>query len=354
MLTARSYFNIISGRSKSPGATLLRGLLWAAEIPYCWLIQIRNRAYDRGRFRTYWVGAPVISVGNLTLGGTGKTPFVIWLASWYRRRGVRAAILSRGYAALGAGGNDEARELARVLPDIPHYQDPDRVQAARRAIEEQKAELLLLDDGFQHRRLHRDLDIVLLDALEPFGYGHVFPRGTLREPVEELRRAHVIVLSRANFIEPEARAEIQQQVHRYVPEALWAEIAHRPRRLINATGAEEQLSALRRQPVAAFCGIGNPLAFRLTLEECGFRVIAFCEFPDHYIYGPRDLERLAQWANRFEVKAVLCTPKDLVKISREHLGERPLWALMTEVEFLKGGEALEERLLAIKPLPPLP
>jgi len=349
VLSARTYFEIISGRRKGPGAAFVRGLLWAAEIFYSWIVQMRNRAYDRGRFRTYWVGVPVISVGNLTLGGTGKTPFVIWLASWYRRQGIRVVILSRGYAAMGTGGNDEARHLARILPDVPHYQDPDRVQAARRAIQEDKAELIILDDGFQHRRLHRDLDIVLLDALEPFGYGHVFPRGTLREPFEELRRADVVVLSRANFIQADAREEIRERVQRCVPQALWTEIAHRPQQLINAAGKEEQISLFRRQPVAAFCGIGNPLAFRLTLEECGYRVIAFWEFPDHYAYGPRDLERLSEWANRFDVKAVLCTPKDLVKIPQEYLGDRPLWALMTKVEFLKGQEALEERLLAIKP-----
>jgi tetraacyldisaccharide 4'-kinase len=312
-------------------------------------VQLRNRAYDRGRFRTFWVGVPVISVGNLTLGGTGKTPLVAWLANWYSRQGVRAAILSRGYGAMAGGVNDEARELDLYVPGVLHLQHPDRVLAARQAIEHRKAELIILDDGFQHRRLHRDLDIVLLDGLLPFGFGHVFPRGMLREPVSELRRADVVVLSRANYVGADVREEIFQEVRRYAPHALWAEVAYSPRHLLNASGKTEPLTSFRRQPVAAFCGIGNPTAFRLTLEECGYRVIAFREFPDHYAYREEDLRRLAQWANSFDVKAVLCTQKDLVKIPREMLGDRPLWAVVTGVDFLRGQEALEERLRALKP-----
>ena len=129
---------------------------------------------------------PVISVGNITTGGTGKTPMVAWLARWFRNQDVRVALVSRGYRAEAEGQNDEARELATLLPDVPHLQNPDRVAAARIAIDELETQLIILDDGFQHRRIHRDLEIVLIDALQPFGFGHVLPRGLLREPLRGL------------------------------------------------------------------------------------------------------------------------------------------------------------------------
>ncbi len=161
----------------------------------------RNLAFDRGWKASHRAEVPVVSVGNLTLGGTGKTPMVEWVARWYRARGVRVAILSRGYGD-SSGMNDEGRVLEENLPDVPHLQAPDRVDLASRAVEELESELLVLDDGFQHRRLARDLDIVLLDALDPFGLGRIFPRGLLREPIGSLRRAGVVVLSRADLVDP--------------------------------------------------------------------------------------------------------------------------------------------------------
>ncbi len=155
---------------------------------------LRNWRYDTGRAVPRRVSAPVISVGNLTLGGVGKTPFVEWLARWLVARGVRVAIVSRGYGAPASGDspdierlNDEARELAEKLPGVPHCQHADRLSACQRAIDQHGAELLLLDDAFQHRRVYRDLDILLVDACEPFGFEHVFPRGTLREPLAGAR-----------------------------------------------------------------------------------------------------------------------------------------------------------------------
>lgn len=348
MIDGRRFYQIISGQQRGLWAGFLRAMLATAEIPYSWIIQARNRAYDRGTFRTFWVGVPVISVGNVVLGGTGKTPLVAWLARWYRQHNVTVAVLSRGYGALGHTGNDEAAELRRLLPDVPHYQQADRVRAAELAITQNGAQILILDDGFQHRRLHRDLDIVLLDALEPFGFGHVFPRGTLREPLVELRRAHVLVLSRADLVDENTRQEIERQARQISPQALWAEVVYSPQHLVNASGEIAPLSSYRRQNVAAFCGVGNPLSFRLSLERCGFRVIAFQEFPDHYHYRPADMERLAHWADELDVKAVICTQKDLVKLDRDLVGKRPLWALVSQIEFLRGQDEFEQKLAALK------
>ena len=176
--------------------TLARCLLSAVEVPYTWAVRWRNYGYDHGQSPSQRVSVPVISVGNLSMGGTGKTPLVAWIAQRLQQRGVRVTLVSRGYGAVAGKPNDEALELEQKLPGVPHLQNPDRVAAAQKGIAELGSQAILLDDGFQHRRLARDLDIVLLDAVEPFGFGHVFPRGTLREPISGLRRADLVALSR--------------------------------------------------------------------------------------------------------------------------------------------------------------
>jgi tetraacyldisaccharide 4'-kinase len=295
---------------------------------------------------------PVVSVGNLTLGGTGKTPMVEWVARWFRRRDVRVTVISRGYGAEAGAVNDEALELEQNLPDVPHLQNPDRVEAAELAVEELHCQAIVLDDAFQHRRIGRDLDIVMLDALEPFGFGHVFPRGTLREPLTGLGRADVVVLSRADMSQPDERARIREEALRHAPGAAWAEVTHAPRALRSSSGRREPLESLRGQPVAAFCGIGNPAGFRHTLRTFGCRVAAFREFPDHYRYNRADVESLIDWAGELDVAAVVCTHKDLVKLSVDQLGRHPLWAVAIGLEFLAGQEELEGKLKALwQPIP---
>jgi tetraacyldisaccharide 4'-kinase len=305
---------------------------------YGWFVRQRNLRFDRGQEAAVCVAAPVISVGNLTVGGTGKTPLVCWLAEWFARQGKRVTLISRGYGSQ-SGPNDEALELAARLPGVPHLQNADRVAAARQALRENPNQVLLLDDAFQHRRIARDLDVVLLDALEPFGYGRLLPRGLLREPVEGLSRAHIVGLSRADAVDESRRDEIRRQVRAIAPQALWIELAHEPRRLVNCSGQEESLATIRDQRVAAFCGIGNPAGFRHTLAQCDVHLEAFREFPDHFPYSPLVLQELEQWVSSAgRLHAVLCTRKDLVKIPRPKLANVPLRALDVELEITAGKE----------------
>ncbi len=344
VLSPSQFRDLVSGRRRGAGAAMLRVGLRGVEVPYTLAVAWRNRRYDSGRAAVHRVPVPVVSVGNLTLGGTGKTPMVQWIARWLRGRGQRVTLVSRGYGAQAGAVNDEALELEQNLPDVPHVENPDRVAAARLAVEELDCQLIVLDDAFQHRRIHRDLDVVMLDALEPFGFGHVFPRGTLREPLRGLRRADVVVLSRADLLEPDERARVHEQVRRHAPEAVWAEVMHAPQRLLSSSGETRPLDTLRDEPVAAFCGIGNPAGFRHTLERCACRAVAFREFPDHHRYGRADVESLADWADRLDVAAVVCTHKDLVKLSVEGLGRHPLWAVTIGIEFLTGQAEMEARL----------
>lgn len=338
---------MVSGRRQDLAARLWRVALRMMETPYAWEVSRRNRRFDRGLAAIHRVSVPVVSVGNLTLGGTGKTPLVEWIARWFRKQNVRVSIVSRGYGAEDGGRNDEARELEQKLPDVPHVQNPDRVAAAKIAIEELETQLILLDDGFQHRRIGRDLDIVLLDALEPFGFEHVFPRGTLREPLAGLCRANAVILSRADMLEPANRDAIRRRVEHFAPQAIWAEIRHAPLELLAAGGSTKSIDELRQHHIAAFCGVGNPAGFRHTLETCGYKVGSFREFPDHHRYSRDDIETLTKWAAETDAEAVVCTHKDLVKIGLENLGGKPLWALRVGIEFLSDSAPLERQLQAL-------
>lgn len=344
MLDAAQFRALVSGERRGPLATATRAILRAAEVPYTWGVAHRNRRYDAGRAAVHRVEVPVVSVGNLTLGGTGKTPAVAWLARWFRQKGTRVAIVSRGYGAEAGARNDEALELEQRLADVPLVQNADRVAAARVAIDELDAELLVADDAFQHRRLARDLDLVLLDALEPFGYQHVFPRGMLREPPEGLARADVVALSRADLVSADARAAVRRRVASLAPAARWIETRHAPERLLSAAGSTAPLAVLAEGRVAAFCGIGNPEGFRQTLAACGCRCVAWREFPDHHAYARDDIASLAAWARQHEADRIVSTHKDLVKIGVEQLGGCPLWALAIGWEVLEGGERLEAML----------
>ena len=286
----------------------------------------------------------MISVGNITVGGTGKTPMVEWLARWFRAAGLPVAIISRGYGASAGARNDEALELEQRLPDVPHLQDADRVAAAQTAIEEFECQLILLDDAFQHRRIHRDLDIVLMDALEPFGYGHLLPRGLLREPPANLARAQVVALSRADLIDDEELHPLRRTIRDVAPSAVHVEIAHRPQRLLLWPHEHQPIERLLGEPIAAFCGIGNPEGFRRTLAQSGLNVVAFRHFPDHHPYGREDLDAISTWAHEVRAKAVLCTHKDLVKIRSRHLGGCALHALLIGIDILAGRDGFEDRL----------
>jgi tetraacyldisaccharide 4'-kinase len=286
-----------------------------------------------------------VSVGNLTLGGTGKTPCVETVAGFYRDLGLAVAVLSRGYGA-DAGRNDEAMVLEENLPDVPHLQGADRVELARTAVEELESEVLVLDDGFQHRRLARDLDIVLLDATRPLRCEYLFPRGLLREPASSLNRAGLTVLTRADQVEPEVLDAQRHWLRERFPALPVATAVHAPVALVG-TDDMRDVSELTGKPVGAFCGIGNPEAFRRTLADLGAEVVAFRAYPDHHPYTRADVDDLRTWAATLPPNAVVATTqKDLVKLRLPDLAGRVLWAVRVGMRFTDGEELLREKLRA--------
>jgi tetraacyldisaccharide 4'-kinase len=343
-----TFHAVVRGERRGPLAAAARAGLWAASWPYRLGVWWRNRGYDRGRRPVRRAGVPVVSVGNLTLGGTGKTPCVEYVAGFYRDRGLRAAILSRGYG-VDTGPNDEALVLEENLPDVPHLQDPDRVAAAARAVEELESEVLVLDDGFQHRRLHRDLDVVLIDSTLPPHRDRLFPRGTLREPESSLSRAGVVLLTRCDQADPADVAATRERLRARFPHLAVATSEHRPTELLGGD-VPEPVENLRGKVVAGFAGIGSPPAFRRTLETLGATVADFRAFPDHHPYTRADVDDLRAWAGRLPADAVVATTqKDWVKLRVPDLAGRPLRAVRVGIAFRDGQDAFDAALARVAP-----
>jgi tetraacyldisaccharide 4'-kinase len=337
------YLALVRGEARGLWPALQRLALSLASLPYCLVVCLRNLLYDHGWLRKQRAAVPVISVGNLSVGGTGKTPCVEYVAGFYRDLDLRVAVLSRGYGAEG-GRNDEALLLEENLADVPHLQGPDRVALARIAVEELDSEVLVLDDAFQHRRLVRDLDVVLLDATAPWGYAGLLPRGLLREPRRGLRRAGIVVLTRCDQVAAEQRDRLRAEVHRLAPAVPVAESTHQPVGLVNGSATAE-VDLVRGRPVAGFCGLGNPDAFRRTLLDLGVDLCAFRTYPDHHPYSRADVDALHAWARALPAEAlVLTTQKDLVKLRLPRLATRPLWAVRVRLAVGAGRAELEQRL----------
>jgi tetraacyldisaccharide 4'-kinase len=285
----------------------------------------------------------VISVGNLTVGGTGKTPVVEWVARWYRQQGKRVAILSRGYGSAD-GPNDEALVLEENLPDVPHLQGKDRAELARIAVDELEAEILVLDDGFQHRRLARNLDLVLIDALAPFGSGQLFPGGTFREPLSSLARAGLILITRSRSVSADRLAALRGEVARRAGKVPIATVDFPATGLLRGGGEAEPIETIRGKKIGAFCGIGHPEAFARTLADLGAQVVDLRPFPDHHPYRAEDIRDLEGWARRLGADGVVTTQKDSVKIRLAELGNQPLWAVRIEAVVTDGRDLCDDLL----------
>jgi tetraacyldisaccharide 4'-kinase len=362
-------------------AGLYRGVIGAYRL-----------AYDLGLLRTVTADCRVISVGNLTVGGTGKSTAVRWIAGWLRERGVPVAVLSYGYrppqlrAAGGERGRaapeqqavtvvsdgqralvpeavsgDEPRMLAEALAEVPVLIGKRRQFSAAEAVRQFGTRVCVLDDAFQYWRLKKDVDVVLIDAACPFGGGHLLPRGLLREPPRQLRRAHVLILTNAYRLTEERRQELRQQLQRLSPRAVLAEARHVPRRLyplgercsVLGVGCSDRSNTQHLTPntlngrrVLALSSLGNPAGFEEMLAGLGAEVVP-ARYPDHYHYNKAELQREVERARAAGCEMIVTTEKDAVKIELGWLGAAPMHVLSVELEFDAGQEDVEARLGAL-------
>lgn len=296
------------------------GLRWLSlPLAACyWLaVALRRFAYRIGLKETRRAPMPVISVGNITAGGTGKTPFAAYLAKGLiaRRFAKRPAILMRGYGAAKPGEpNDEALELTRALGSTAVVIcNPNRYDGALKA-KDLGCDVAILDDGFQHWQLARDLDIVLIDATDPLGGGHLLPWGRLREGPGALKRAHAVAITRVKEGEPKSEMFDVALHHRSAPYL----IRHEPKALrsVLASTGNQEIASLKGRKILVACGIGNPDAFAASLREVGAEVAGRLAFSDHHHFTPTDLRELAGAAKTCGAEWIVITEKDAVKLEK--------------------------------------
>ncbi len=353
---------VLHGKDRGVGAALLRGAL----TPLAWLHRAGLEAYllpyRTGVRKRYRLPVPVIAIGNLSSGGTGKTPMAALLGAYLRDGGRRVTLLSRGHRGSGEKGDggprvvsdgervllgpDEAGDepvlLARALPGVPVIVGKDRRRSGRLAVERFSPDVILLDDALQFWQLHRDLDVVLLDARRPFDNGWVLPRGLLREPPSHLARAGVVVLTRADRVGAADLARTVERVRRLAPGAAVATARHAPVGWVRSGGDDTLLpaDAFAGRPVTAFAGIADGRGFRETVAALGADVAAFTAFGDHHAYQAAEVATLAAAVPAGAV--AVTTEKDLVKVGPlwPAAGAPPLYALRIGMALGDGAEEL--------------
>ena len=346
----KAYLKAIIDERPGAGRAVVRGVTSFLSTLYVKALRFRAFLYRHRLLPSQKLPVPVISVGNLTCGGTGKTPMVEYVAKALLTKWRRPAILSRGYRAQQTEEgmvNDEYLLLKQNMPDIPHFAGPDRIKKVREAIAQGDVDSVVLDDGFQNLRARDKIDIVLIDALDPFSNRRVIPRGLLREPVEGLERAHAIVISRSNQCSLEALREIRRQIKDVAPGIPVALGIHRAIGLVAPDGKTEQSCEwLAKRRVWAFCGIGNPNSFKLTLKKTGTIIAGLTVFPDHHTYTLDELKRLHREAEEVDAEALVTTQKDGVKLKLfSQFGELPLYVLKIEADLVHGADELEQQVL---------
>jgi tetraacyldisaccharide 4'-kinase len=327
---------------------LRTGLGLPAAGLYRWGISGRLALYRRGWLPVRRLPFPVISVGNLTVGGSGKTPHVALIASHFHRKGVRVVVLSRGYGGTKsregaviategeivgtlAEGGEEPYWLAENLPGVPVIIGRDRFRSGMVARERFQAQLAVLDDAYQHLGLARDMNILLLPARDPFGRGGLLPLGTLREPESQIERADLIVITQADMVAEEGRTVLETQVrarHPGAPVFFSSQEARSLRRLPG--GAARPPAWLKGKRILAFCGLARPESFAHSLRAAGAEIGRLVPFRDHYVYREKDLVVLARLAEEIRAAAVVTTEKDALKLP-EWPGAAPLWVLQNQV-----------------------
>ncbi|MDD4890304.1 MAG: tetraacyldisaccharide 4'-kinase [Phycisphaerae bacterium] len=343
------FVEIMAGRRRGLGPMLLRAAASVAGGAYASVIRARNFAYSHRLACVHKLAKPVISVGNLSAGGTGKTVLVTEIARWLLAAGRQPAILMRGYKGENSAvGSDEAAMLHRALPGVAVIANPDRVVAGRKLLAGDKPpDVFILDDGFQHRRLHRDLDVVALDATCDLAgpLGRVLPRGLMREPRSSLRRADVIVLTRVDQATAPELEHFRSFVATTAPGASVAACRHAAAGL-RLGDADRPVAELADRRYVAFCGLGNPDAFRRTLATLPGECVEFVAFADHHAYAAADLSALAELARGNRADVLVTTQKDAVKLAAAP-PDPPIYAVRIELAWTEGEQLLRERVAAL-------
>jgi len=355
------YLSILSGHQRGLFATIIRSFLSVLAFLYLAGLHTRSALYRYGITKRKTLPAKVISIGNITAGGTGKTPLVEFLARYLRTKKKKIAILSRGYGGRIPSGsecdkspengkfknrngvNDEYLILSENLEGIPILLGKNRLYNGEKAIINYGSECLILDDGFQHIKLKRDLDIVVIDALNPFAGEHLIPRGFLREPVKGLKRADLFVISHCNQINEDRLRTLYTKLQNFNKNIYICESIHEPAYLENISdNSLWNTSWLRGKRIYGLCAIGNPQSFAVTLKELGVCLVQFRTYLDHHAYTQAELDNVIAEAKHLGADAIVVTQKDAVKLRNKDIHDANVMSLKIEIRITKGIEFFEE------------
>ena len=338
----------MSGEDTTLRGGCLRAALTLASPAYALGNALRSAGFATGMKRTYPLGRPTVSIGNLTTGGTGKTPMVGYVVEQLIKQGHRPCILLRGYR-----GGDEAQEHQQRWGEAVKVEpNPDRVAAAKLALEDDSSiTCFVLDDGFQHRRAQRDLNLVLIDATNPWGYGYMLPRGLMREPKSALKRADEVIVTRSDQVEPEALSKIDHEIVSITGKPPIAHAEHSWVGLVDAEDRVHPLSELQDKAVMGVVGIGNPAAFEATLAQHSGQVLHCEALADHHGYTRKQLLRFVDLAKTAGAQALITTEKDWVKwasLLEDESVDMPIYRAALSMQFRDGGERIDALLNAIE------
>lgn len=344
-------YGLMTDKISGPAASLVKVLLRLASYIYGAGLSFIKFLYRINVLPQRSLGRPVISVGNLTMGGVGKTPLVMMLCSYLRAQGRRPAVLLRGYGSPQQWGrmmNDEGLMLDAVFKNVPLGVGRDRVRSAQRINREFPVDVFILDDGLQQWRVKKDFNIIVIDATNPFGNLSLIPRGILREPVSGLAQADAIVITKCDGGQNNLAA-IQRWLRFAKPDTVVVETIHQPESLTDAHGQElpGHLASLKNQSVASLCSIGDPLSFETALLNLEARVKTRFRFPDHHWYTPHEVERIIEECRRQDIQWLVTTRKDWVKLKDfTALRQSPLRAvtLNIKIKIIKGADEFFGRI----------
>ena len=347
------FISMITGQDRSFTGHATRIALSCLEPLYRGVIALRNAMFNTGLRKPRRLPRATVSIGNLTTGGTGKTPMVIDLARRLLAHDAHPAVLLRGYRAQGSASSDEAQVLQNELEDaVPVGADANRNIAAGRVLTQHpQVDVFLLDDGFQHRQTHRDLDLVLIDATQPWGFGHVLPRGMLREPVGSLRRADAVIVTRADQVTDLQLAALDGRIAKIAGQPPIAHAAYRWASFTDSKGNDHPIETLRDSRVVGVCGIGNPQTFERALRTHVDDVVALRTYPDHYPYSRDELDQMFKNVRDQQADAIITTHKDMVKwqpLLRDNPTPIPIYYPTLCVELLDGEQAIDALLANLK------
>ena len=343
---------IINDQIGGPIPAFLRFFLKGLSFIYAFFVKVIAAGYEKGIFRRYELGRPVISVGNITWGGVGKTPLVLFIAEYLRKKNIHPVILTRGYMAADPSlkdlpKSDEVTMLQAALPDVPIIIHKNRIKGAQYALLHHKVDVFLLDDGFQQWRIFKDWDIVVVDATNPFGNGSLLPHGILREPLSALARADVLVTTKSDLGQNNIE-KIKDTLKKIKPQTPVLETIHQPVKFENmADKKSREVSSFKDQDVAILCSIGDPKSFEGTIFSLGARVKKKFFFPDHHNYDAVNIAKILHECHAEKILVLLTTAKDEVKLkafSELWQNNLEIYVLKINLTFLKGQDAFFHRI----------